>query len=93
MNFGSYTNLTSLFTAIGNKLRKKVSFELVTQEEYNALVQAGTVDPNVDYHIYNSTAVMATINDSVTTANNVWSANKVSNEIASRIDDALTASY
>ena len=66
---------------------------LISQADYNALVQAGTVDPDVDYHIYDSTAIMAVMNDTITTTSNVWSASKVSSEISSRIDDALTASY
>lgn len=84
MNFGSYTNLTSLFTSIGNKLRKKVSFELKTQAEYNALVQAGTVDPNVDYHIYDADLTCAPIDDTTTASDKVWSSSKINTELSAR---------
>lgn len=92
MNFGSYTNLTSLFTSIGNKLRKKVSFELKTQAEYNALVQAGTVDPNVDYHIYDASITAAPVDDTTTASDKVWSSNKTNTEISAKatLDDSST---
>lgn len=65
----------------GTEWTNKNITKIVTQAQYNALVQAGTVDPDVDYHISDGLSVQVPIDDNSISTEKVWSSKKVSDSL------------
>ncbi len=59
----------------------------LTQAEYDALEQAGEIDPTVMYFITDGQSGNEIIDDNTTSVNKVWSSDKVSSELATKQDD------
>lgn len=67
------------------------SIKVISEEDYNALVEADTIDPNVLYAITDSTYSAsasgdASIDDTITSKVNVWSSSKVSGELENKLN-------
>ena len=92
-NFSNYTNLASIMAAIKSKFAKKTDFPIVSQAEYNALIQEGTLDPNASYYVYNAQVTGAVIDDTTTANDKLWSSQKTNNELSSKasIDDTTAS--
>ena len=65
----------------GTEWTNKNITKIVTQAQYDALVQAGTVDPDVDYHISDGLSVQVPIDDNSISTEKVWSSKKVSDSL------------
>lgn len=61
----------------------------LTQAEYDALEQAGEIDPTVMYFITDGQSGNEIIDDSTTSASKVWSSDKVSDELDTKQDSLL----
>ena len=82
MGFVSYSNIVSLLTDLGNKLRKKPTAVRLTQAEYDALSSAEKHDITKVYYITDGESSGSLIDDTIITSNKTWSSDKVSTEIA-----------
>ena len=76
-NFGSYGNLTNLFTAIGNILSGKPTVVPLTTAEYNQLTEQQKMDPTKAYYVSDMTTTNAPINDNTPSSESVYSSSKV----------------
>lgn len=80
--------------AIDNNLiggRSDTSIKIVPEEDYNALVEADTIDPNTLYAItdsnYNASVSGDTsIDDTTTSKANTWSSSKISEELENKLN-------
>lgn len=58
-----------------------ISRPILTQAEYNALEQAGLVDPDKDYHISNGMLAPTPVDDNDVSTEKTWSSKKISDSL------------
>ena len=85
-NFVSYNNAEDILQAYADAINEQ-QVEL-TQAEYDALEQAGEVNPNTEYFISDAqgAVTIAPVNDSSVANNTVWSSSKVNTELGAKAD-------
>lgn len=71
-------NQVPVYDSTANKWKNKNTSVVLTQTEYDALEEAGTVDPDVDYHISDGLSVQVPIDDNSISTEKVWSSKKIS---------------
>lgn len=82
---------------IGGGGGSNTSIKIISEEDYNALVEADTINPNVLYAITDSTYSAsssgdANIDDTVTSKASTWSSSKISEELASGTSKVISES-
>ena len=80
VNAGSPTSGDVLFNDGTEWINKNIT-RVVTKAQYDALVQAGTVDPDVNYFVTDMGVTGVPLDDSAISANKVWSSQRTNNAI------------
>ena len=87
MNFSSFSNLSTIFTELGNRLRGKPTVLRVSKAEYDALTYEQKHDTTKAYYIYDyDTYPVTLIDDTAVELVSTWSSSKLNGLFGNKVD-------